>query len=157
MDVNDGLAGLSNGDGLPAYFKESDLSGFGWDYDGDSIPNWWEIQYFGGNTNCIALMDSDGDGHSNLEEYIAGMNPVNAASYFKIFRHEIHDDAGSEAYVLEWHSVEGRVYNIWGVDDLMFGPSLIAEDIYYPVNTYTDTIEQADSSRFYRMDVQLVE
>jgi Zn-dependent metalloprotease len=157
MAVDDGLAGLSAGNGLPDYFKESDLSGFGWDFDGDTIPNWWEKLYFGNNTNCNPAVDSDGDGQTNLEEFIAGMHPMNPGSCFRIVRQDIVDGAGSGACVLEWDSVEGRVYNVWGMDDLMFGPSLIAEEIHYPVNTYTDTLDQADSCRFYLMDVQLVE
>jgi hypothetical protein len=57
---------------------------------GDGIPNWWRQLYFGGNgttTNVpgsCATCDPDGDGMSNLQEYLAGTNPTNTASTFRI-------------------------------------------------------------------------
>jgi hypothetical protein len=46
------------------------------DSNGNGIPDWWEMQYFG-NLN----QTSDGDGVNNLDEYLEGTNPTNAASY----------------------------------------------------------------------------
>jgi hypothetical protein len=52
---------------------------------GDSIPNSWKQQYklnpFDPN---LANEDPDGDGQSNLAEYLAGTNPTNPASYFGV-------------------------------------------------------------------------
>lgn len=46
------------------------------DDDGDQIPDYWEIQY-GLNPldKTDAAKDSDGDGKSNLDEYLNGTNP----------------------------------------------------------------------------------
>src|ERR1700693_382297 len=57
--------------------------------DGDGIPNWWRLQYFGQITGSAtnksrAIDDADGDGMNNLQEYLAGTNPTNPASAFKI-------------------------------------------------------------------------
>src|ERR1035438_5193801 len=50
------------------------------DSNGNGIPDWWEMQYFG-NLNQTAIGDFDGDGVSNLDEYREGTNPANATSY----------------------------------------------------------------------------
>src|SRR6266581_9024597 len=61
------------------------------DDDNDGLPDAWEQQYFGNPTNALASDDSDGDGFSNLAEYIAGTDPTSAdpnsaASYLRITR-----------------------------------------------------------------------
>ncbi len=53
------------------------------DLNGNGIPNYWEEQY-GTITGLVASADNDGDGFSNLQEYIADTNPTNAASFFEI-------------------------------------------------------------------------
>ena len=46
----------------------------------------WQIQYFGSTTNpaAAASADPDGDGQNNLAEFIAGTDPTNSASAFRI-------------------------------------------------------------------------
>jgi hypothetical protein len=56
---------------------------------GDGIPDSWRQTYFGGNgstTNSMscATCDPDGDGFSNLQEFLTGTNPTNPASAFRI-------------------------------------------------------------------------
>jgi Bacterial TSP3 repeat len=46
------------------------------DTDGDGIPDRWELQYFGSATGGNANADPDGDGRNNLEEFVAGTNPL---------------------------------------------------------------------------------
>jgi hypothetical protein len=52
---------------------------------GDGIPNGWKLQHghdpFDRN---LGSEDSDGDGMSNLQEYLAGTDPTNSASAFRI-------------------------------------------------------------------------
>ncbi len=50
------------------------------DSDGDGIPDWWMLKYFGHATgqsgdNTLASQDYDGDGYNNLTEYQNGTDP----------------------------------------------------------------------------------
>lgn len=54
--------------------------GPGTDLDGDGLPDAWELQYFG-NLKQDGSTDSDGDGASNREEFLAGTHPGSAASF----------------------------------------------------------------------------
>lgn len=55
---------------------------------GDNIPDWWRQQYFGfvtpTNTSNCATCDADGTGQNNLFKYLAGLNPINPSSVFRI-------------------------------------------------------------------------
>jgi hypothetical protein len=48
------------------------------DSDGDGLPDWWEMLYFG-NLNQGTNDDPDGDGITNLQEYLEGRNPTKSA------------------------------------------------------------------------------
>ncbi len=55
----------------------------------DGLPNWWAQQYFGSTTPLAANLsraqdDKDGDGLTNLEEWLAGTDPVVANSNLSI-------------------------------------------------------------------------
>ena len=56
---------------------------------GDGIPDWWRDQYFGGggtNTNSFscATCDATGTGMNNMQKFLAGLNPTNPASVFRV-------------------------------------------------------------------------
>lgn len=50
------------------------------DVDGDGLPDSWELSNFG-NLAQTASGDPDGDGATNLQEYLAGSQPNSATSY----------------------------------------------------------------------------
>jgi hypothetical protein len=59
------------------------------DSDGDDVPDCWMLTYFHHPTGQAAdqsrtTEDADHDGLSNLQEYLAGTNPTNAASALRI-------------------------------------------------------------------------
>jgi hypothetical protein len=52
---------------------------------GDGIPNGWKQQYgFNPFDPTVAASDLDGDGMSNLQEFLTGTDPTNSASSFRI-------------------------------------------------------------------------
>ena len=59
------------------------------DSDGDGLPDWWMLAYFNHPTGqdgdqSLANEDADGDGMSNLQEFLAGTNPTDPGSVFRI-------------------------------------------------------------------------
>jgi hypothetical protein len=51
------------------------------DSDGDGIPDWWMMEYFGHptgetNDNSLATDDADGNGLDNLQKYLDGFDPL---------------------------------------------------------------------------------
>jgi hypothetical protein len=59
------------------------------DSDGDGITDWWTQLYFGHPTglesdHSRAADDPDGDGMSNLQEYLTATDPTNGASALRI-------------------------------------------------------------------------
>lgn len=54
------------------------------DTDGDSVPDWWAFEHFGGRTNCVANKDSDGDGFPDAKEFFADTNPCDPSSKLTI-------------------------------------------------------------------------
>jgi hypothetical protein len=75
------------------------------DLDGNGLPDAWEIQYFG-HTGVDLDGDADGDGMSNYQEYLAGTNPTNAASLFRLLSvTRVNNDIR-----LDWTTVGGHSY-----------------------------------------------
>jgi hypothetical protein len=91
------------------------------DHVGDGIPDWWRQQYFGGNgmtTNVpgsCAACDPDGDGMSNLAEFLAGTDPTNNADSFHIISIGRPPDGSCQVV---WMSVPGINYQVWATTDL---------------------------------------
>ena len=58
------------------------------DTNTNGIPDWWEMQQYGGTTNINALGDDDQDGLENREEYFFGYSPTNSERflYHSMFR-----------------------------------------------------------------------
>ena len=50
-----------------------------WDGNGNGMADSWELSYFGNLTNNPTA-DFDGDGISNLQEFLDGTNPTNSTS-----------------------------------------------------------------------------
>jgi hypothetical protein len=103
----DGAGALSRNDNNGLYHV-AQVNGILGDSDGDGIPDWWETQYFGGSTAAMADADSDGDGFTNAEEYIAGTHPLNRFSYPWI----LQTGGSPDENRLMFSTATGRVYSI---------------------------------------------
>jgi len=83
-----------------------------YDSSGNGIPDWWEQLYFPGQV-VDPHADADGDGTSNLMEYLAGTNPKDSDSRFQ--PQGEHDGA---IYSLPIQTAVGRQYRIWATRNL---------------------------------------
>ncbi len=122
------------------------------DSDHDGIPDWWEALYFGGSTNASASADSDGDGQSDYDEFISGMNPTNAASYFMINDASIPTNS---QFIIYWDAVTGRVYSVHWKPSLTNDFTPMATNMVYPQGSYTDTVHQTEENGFYKVEVEM--
>jgi hypothetical protein len=105
--------------GQPAKSTRLDLT-LGEDTDGDGLPDAWEralIAALGGNRTLADIRpndDSDGDGSSNLQEYLSGTYAFDPADGFELGL------AGFSANgnLLELLALRGRTYTIEASSDL---------------------------------------
>jgi len=71
------------------------------DNDGDGMPDSVELAYFGNTEKSDGVGDSDGDGLTDFEEYITGMNPNSENSRFGISECDVSGESGSDV-TLQW-------------------------------------------------------
>jgi hypothetical protein len=120
----------------------------------DGIPDTWRLLYFGTVSNPLsaANADPDGDGASNWEEFIAGTNPMDAASVFK-FLPGVAPAGGS--FTLQWPSVVNKVYTVQSAPSPAGPWTTVAGNLIGNSQTlqWTDT-NASTQARFYRALVQ---
>lgn len=124
------------------------------DTDSNSLPDWWELQYFGHLTGTDPNADPDHDGMGNLAEWIAGTNPTNAAS---VLRLRLVSATNANNIVVSWPSVAGKYYWLQRATNLPAGfNSLVGTNIAAtaPTNVLSDTTVLPGNARFYRLGVQ---
>ncbi len=119
------------------------------DADFDGMEDSWEVSYFGHISNCVQTIDWDLDGHNNRQEFVCGTDPTNSASCFNVA-----SSGMPGCFVLNWSSVSGRVYYVFWTADLTNGFSVLASDLGYPLNSYTDTVHAAEAAGFYSVGAQ---
>ena len=85
----------------------------------DNLPDWWLTQYFGSTTVDVARVDSDRDGHLNQHEFWLGTNPTNDMSMLVV---ESVSVTNNDDFVITWHSVGGRSYDVQYTDNLLGSP-----------------------------------
>ena len=128
------------------------------DSDGDGIPDSWMIAHFGHSTGLAsdksrAQDDADGDGASNLAEYLAGTDPNNPNSYLRINSITVSGITGAG---IAWGSTSNKLYSIQRAGDVISGFTNIAAHILStpPENTYFDPSTTNSASLFYRIKVE---
>lgn len=120
------------------------------DADGDGLPNEWETRYAVSDAHA----DDDEDGFDNLAEYIAGTNPTNKMSYFKVSSSTMAT-TGDVQFVVEWISLPDRVYSIQWSTNLAEGFHSLETGLAYPQQSYTNAADAMSPQRFFKVDVRL--
>jgi len=84
-------------------------STFGADLNYDGLPDDWQAAQFGSSSSDWdgPLVDSDGDGVNNLNEFLAGTMAGNAGSVLKM-----NISQSSQGWHLFWNSVPGLIYKV---------------------------------------------
>ncbi len=84
------------------------------DTDGDGMPDAWELAHGLNPLFNDASLDADGDGVSNLDEFLAGTDPTNPSSLLRL-------QWVPERSALRFAAMPGRVYEIQFREDVEQG------------------------------------
>ncbi len=104
--ANCGWISLSNAQA----FVQADRIQSGADSDGDGLPDAWERLRFGNLTTANAGTDTDLDGFTALQEYLADTDPNDPDSRLRITSYVA--GAGGSSSTLQWTSIGTRQYRI---------------------------------------------
>ncbi|MBU0676849.1 MAG: hypothetical protein KJ626_01925 [Verrucomicrobia bacterium] len=77
------------------------------DMDGDGMPDWWELPYFGGVTNGDPNGDIDGDRMTEIKEWISDTDPTDSNSFFRITNWE-----ETNSFTVTFTSSTNRIYDL---------------------------------------------
>lgn len=121
------------------------------DQDGDGLPDFWEDDHFGGYAGPHD--DPDGDGLTNLREYLSGCDPNSSGSAFLFMNTE---PAVTGGFIVSWGSQTGRYYTVERSGNLLTGFSPLQTEISAtpPENTYADPTALGDGPWFYRIIIE---
>ena len=116
------------------------------DTDGDGMLDAWEVEYFGHITNGIPDAHDDADIFYTLQEFIAGTDPTNAASYFSV------SNSVDSDFIVHWPAISNRYYDVFWSTNLTTGFQPLETDLEYPRNSVTSSVLDAE---FYKVNVRL--
>jgi YD repeat-containing protein len=119
---------------------------------GNGIPDAWRAANFGGNgtttnSQSCAACYPDHDGMSNLAEYLAGTDPNNPNSVFKVTH-------VSGVFTLTWNSVSNKVYRLQYKNNLTDANWFdLPNDVTATGTTTvkTDAMPRNQTNRFFRV------
>jgi hypothetical protein len=124
----------------------------------DKISDDWKIKFFGSVDSPLAdpSADPDHDGSTNLQEYLAGTNPIDPQSHLHLYIPQAKWSKGHKQLSLNWLSAPGKTYVIETTSDVVNGPwTTVASGVlgdgtlkeYLASNTL-------DSTQYYRVRLQ---
>ena len=136
-------------------FVQTDTMDCGPDTDGDGIPDAWELQFARNLGVLDGTGDNDGDGLTNLEEFMADTDPLDPNSLLRIT--STAKPTAASPTTLSWSSSPTRQYRIHATSDLTLpvvwtetGLGLIPPGAGSA--TSRDVAPNADPHRFFRIE-----
>ena len=129
---------------------------------GDGIPNWWRQQFFGSgwttNDSSCATCDASGTGQNNLFKYVAGLDPLDLASWFRLRIAPVAGQPNSMNLTFD-PLATGRTYRAQFATDFASGTYSNLTAVGGPVTngnqvTITD-LSAGDSNKLYRIEISL--
>jgi len=124
------------------------------DSDANGLPDWWELAYFG-HLGVNPAADADGDGFTNLEEYLIGTQPNNPSSKLAIGQIAVLPNGANKDYQISFATGYGVTYRVEFSDSLAAGGWLpLGSDLSGTGSPATATDAAAVSlhpQRFYRL------
>ncbi len=113
-------------DGTYAFYRFQSVPGTVWVQTSAQTPpnvisDEWRTHFFGSLTNVLSdpTADPDGDGVNNLQEFLAGSNPLKAR--FQLLSNQWRDTL-PDGLLLKWLASPGAAYTIQSATDPVNGP-----------------------------------
>jgi len=121
------------------------------DVNTNGLPDWWETRFYGGLTNLTAEADSDQDGASDRDEFIAGTDPTNAVSVLRLGSYVHHDGK----FDFEFQTTSGRIYALMNCTNLISGRWTNVSPWISGLGGNTNlTVNESVLTSFYRLSTQ---
>lgn len=120
---------------------------WGRDRNHDGLPDDWQILYWGADSSTwpAPSADADGDGASNLAEFLAGTDPSNAESALRV---SIAPTTGG--LLVQWNALPGSIYQLQTSGDLKSW-SDAAGPAFAPGSVASSVIPGTNSTAYYRV------
>lgn len=117
----------------------------------NGTPEWWLASYgWTNNFDVAATNDADIDGMATWEEWVSLTDPTNRSDVFEI--NAVGSAPGS--HVVSWTSRAGRYYDVAWFTNFTSEAGMLSNNIVYPQNSYTDTVNASKALIFYRVRVR---